>query len=194
MTLQQHMRQAGERALTSFPEKLRPDIYVVSLRISHGEYSTVHELWDYPYDPYMAIGYNTEAEVKRNLDAASDPDPGEIRWSYAYFLLDESGPIGHHPDDPTGTSLYLDEVKSRDLWDENDPTDEQLERLYAHFDEACVDVARHLHASGLVEEVMGRPVPIVLFDMFRPELEVELTRAANPSHLISDYTAFQEQP
>jgi hypothetical protein len=185
MTLQRHMRRAAEQAVRSFPEALLPDIYVISLRISHGEYSIVNELWDYPYDPYMAIGYNTEANVRQNLEGSS-ADPLEVRWSYAYMLLEESGPAGHHPSDPEGTALYLEEVKRLGLWN-----DEEGERLCTHFDDLCIDAARHLHSTGLVKEVLGREVPIVLFDMFRP-IEPDATQAANPPHLVpADYITFQ---
>ncbi|TDC81971.1 hypothetical protein [Actinomadura sp. 7K507] len=195
MTLQDHMRHAAGEALRSFPDALRPDIYVISLRISHGEYSNVHQLWDYPYDPYMAIGYNTEAHVRQNLEASSSPDPVEFRWNYAYMLLEESGPVGHHPDDPVGTDLYLDEVKSLGLWYEGDLPedleDEKSEALCAHFDELCIDTAKHMRSSGLIEKTLGRDVPIVVFDMFRP-IEPEATQAANPPHLVpDDYVTFQ---
>ncbi|GGT88006.1 hypothetical protein [Actinomadura citrea] len=196
MTLQQHMRRAAEDALRSFPEALLPDIYVISLRISHGEFSTVHELWDYPYDPYMAIGYNTESNVRQNLEGSS-ADPLEVRWNYACMLLEESGPAGHHPADPEGTALYLDEVKRLGLWYEPDEDaeaeqDEQDERLCAHFDDLCIDAARHLHSTGLVQKVLGREVPIILFDMFRV-IEPGATQAANPPRLVpAGYLTFQQ--
>ncbi|MCP9966921.1 hypothetical protein [Actinomadura madurae] len=186
MTLQQHMRRAAEQAVLGFPEALRPDIYVISLRISHGEYSTVHELWDYPYDPYMAIGYNTETNVRQNLEGSS-ADPLEARWNYAYMLLEESPPAGHHPADPEGTALYLEEVKRLGIWHEDED-----ERLCAHFDDLCIDAAKHLHSTGVVKKVLGREVPIILFDMFRL-IEPDATQAANPPHLVpADYVTFQE--
>lgn len=197
MTFQEHARRAAADALRSFPEDLRKDVYVVSLRISHGEHSAVEQDWDYPYDPYMALGYNTESHVREELEGSSDPDPVEIRWSYAYMLLQEAPPIGHHPQDPVGTDLYLAEVKSLGLWFEGDlPEDvrsEKIEALCAHFDDLCVDTAEHLRSSGVIEEVLGRDVPVVLFDMFRP-VEPRLTLAANPPHLVPpEYVAFHEE-
>ncbi|GAA2252475.1 hypothetical protein GCM10010402_04550 [Actinomadura luteofluorescens] len=194
MTLQQHMRRAAEDSLHAFPEALRPDIYVISLRISHGEFSTVNELWDYPYDPYMAIGYNTESNVRQNLEGSS-ADPLEVRWSYAYMLLEESAPAGHHPADPEGGALYLEEVKRLGLWYEpgdDDAEEEQDEKLCAHFDDLCIDAARHLHSTGLVQKILGREVPIVLFDMFRI-IEPGATQAANPPHLVpADYLTLHQ--
>lgn len=52
-------------------------------------------------------------------------------------------------------------------------------------------MARHLHETGRVEEVLGRPVPVVLFDMDDPEEQIPLTAEANPPELVVDYLAWQ---
>ncbi|GAA2114094.1 hypothetical protein [Actinomadura alba] len=64
------------------------------------------------------------------------------------------------------------------------------ERLVVHFDEACIDLAHHLNTSGRVADVLGRSVPIVVFDMYRPGWEGIATKAANPPELVERY--FQE--
>ncbi|TNY37876.1 hypothetical protein EIO00_06655 [Thermomonospora catenispora] len=61
--------------------------------------------------------------------------------------------------------------------------------LIDHFDDLVIGLARHLHDSGHLEKVFGRPLPIVVFDMFRP-IEGEATAAANPPELIADYLAY----
>ncbi|MEV0774452.1 hypothetical protein ACIBLA_33910 [Streptomyces sp. NPDC050433] len=194
---QEHMRRAGERALEAVPAPLRAEIYVISFRIwRHDSLDSRH--------PYLAIGYNTESEVRRVLAAQRDPgsDPGEVRWSYAYWLLDETtGIVGHGPeptDDPAGAALHLAEIKELGLWyEESDHEDadgeEQSARdelLTAHFDDACLDLARHLHASGKLTEVLGRPVPIVPFDMYRAGYEPDLAETANPPEVVADYLAW----
>ncbi|MBA9002332.1 hypothetical protein [Thermomonospora cellulosilytica] len=197
MSLRDHLWQAGERALDAIPEKLRADIYVVSFRISHGEHSIRIDDFDYPYDPYLAIGYNTEDHFQRMADETS-VDAAEARWSYAYMLLEEAPPIGHHPDDSAGTDLYLAEVRSLGLWYDHtgDLSEEEIaergQALADHFDDLVIDLARHLHDSGRIEKVFGRRIPVVVFDMFRP-IEGEATRAANPPELITDYLAYYRE-
>ncbi|WP_381796544.1 hypothetical protein [Streptomyces niveus] len=200
---QEHMRRAGERALESLPAPLRPEIYVISFRIWR------HDSLDWRR-PYLAIGYNTESEVRRVLAERGDPasDPGEVRWSYAYWPLNETtGVVGHGPeptDDPAGAALHLAEIKELGLWyedfDDRDPDDETAEDdeeqearddlLIAHFDDACVDLARHLHTSGKLTEVLGRPVPVLPFDMYRTDDLDRLAEAANPPEVIVDYLAW----
>ncbi|MEU0954754.1 hypothetical protein ABZ353_20785 [Streptomyces niveus] len=201
---QEHMRRAGERALESLPAPLRPEIYVISFRIWR------HDSLDWRR-PYLAIGYNTESEVRRVLAEHGDPapDPGEVRWSYAYWPLDETtGVVGHGPepaDDPVGAALHLAEIRELGLWyedfdDSDAPDDETAEDdaeqearddlLIAHFDDACLDLARHLHTSGKLTEVLGRPVPVLPFDMYRAEDLDRLAEAANPPEVIVDYLAW----
>lgn len=201
---QEHMRRAGERALEALPAPLRSEIYVISFRIWR------HDSFDYRH-PYLAIGYNTESEVRRVVAAGGEP--GEARWSYAYWPLDvTTGIVGHGPestDDPVGAALHLAEIRELALWyeesddaddedgaddkdcaEDEDEQDRRDELLTSHFDDACVDLARHLHASGRLAEVLGRPVPIVPFDMYRAGYEPELAEAANPPEVVADYLAW----
>ncbi|MFI0716349.1 hypothetical protein ACH4SK_38280 [Streptomyces inhibens] len=202
MTFQDHMRRMGARALEAFPEALRPQIYVISFRIWRNDsFDDRH--------PYLAIGYNTEDELRRVPAEQRDPDPDEARWNYAWWPLDEIvGVIGHDPADPTGAALHTAEVKELGLWYEDDDDDDadadadadddddddeasvRNELLELHFDEACIDLARHLHSSGRITEILGRPVPIVLFDMYRAGYEETLTEAANPPEVVADYLAW----
>ncbi|MEU9746181.1 hypothetical protein [Streptomyces niveus] len=188
--LREHMRRAGERALEALPAPLRPEIYLISFRIWR------HDSWDYRH-PYLAIGYNTESEVRRAVAAGGEP--GEVRWSYAYWPLDETaGIVGHGPepaDDPLGAALHLAEIRELALWYEDESADEDEqdrrdELLTTHFDDACVDLARHLHASGKLTEILGRPVPVLPFDMYRAGYEPELAEAANPPEVVADYLAW----
>ncbi|MDJ0464417.1 hypothetical protein [Streptomyces sp. H27-C3] len=191
---QNHMRDGSERILARFPEELKPEIYAVSLRI--------WRIDDDARRPYVAIGYNTESQFRRELGRRSNSDPGEIRWNYAFWLLDGFETLGHVPEDPVGSALYWEEVKARGLWyegggEEDDlPGDVQDERdakddsLGVHFADACIDLARHLHSSGRLAEILGRPVPIVVFDMDCPGWEVEATEAANPPEVVADYLAY----
>ncbi|UVT09534.1 hypothetical protein AY578_09630 [Streptomyces thermocarboxydus] len=56
--------------------------------------------------------------------------------------------------------------------------------------DAVIDLARHLHADGVIERVLGRPLPVVVFDMARPGWEAHATEAANPPELIVDFKAW----
>ena len=48
---------------------------------------------------------------------------------------------------------------------------------------------RGLHECGRNVEVFGRPLPVVLYNMFDPDGMFSLTRAANPTDLVEEFLA-----
>ncbi|MGK5551989.1 hypothetical protein ACSNOI_10280 [Actinomadura kijaniata] len=189
MTFRQHMEQAVGHALTQFPAGAVPDIYTITFRIDSVDQD--------PRFPYLAIGYNTESEVARLLEGPGPVDPWEVRWSYAYFPpsgLEGVHVAGHDPErDPVGSGLHRQESLAQGLWYEDgdelseQDRDERDERLEARFHELCVDLARDLHAGGRIVETLGRPLPVILYDMFNPDEMFALTKAANPAALVADF-------
>ncbi|HUR03328.1 MAG TPA: hypothetical protein VM347_12360 [Nonomuraea sp.] len=191
MTFRQHMEQVAVRALAEFPEESGAEIYTVTFRIDSVDQD--------PRFPYLAIGYNTETEVARLLAEPSSPEAWEARWNYAYFPpsgLEGRRIVGHHPEhDPAGAELHRREAVAQGLWYEDEDglseqeQDERGERLDEQFHELCVDLARQLHTDGRIVETLGRPLPVVLYDMFNPDEMFALTRAANPAELVTEFLA-----
>ncbi|MFG3018009.1 hypothetical protein ACGFZQ_05555 [Streptomyces sp. NPDC048254] len=179
-----HLLEAATRVLERFPRELRPEIYALSFRI-----------WRVEHDdrrPYVAIGYNTESQYEAERNPA---DPREARWNYACWLLDGFEMLGNCPEDPVGGALYAEEVRRLGLWFDGDGSDAELDAkhdlLGLHFADACIRLAQDLHAGGRIEKVLGRPLPVVVFDVYWPGWEVEATEAANPHELIEEFLAWQ---
>ncbi|MFF7752861.1 hypothetical protein ACFZCP_27270 [Streptomyces sp. NPDC007971] len=179
-----HLLEAATGVLERFPEELKPEIYALSFRIWRVD--------DDDRRPYVAIGYNTETQYEREK---RPEDPGEARWNYACWLLDGFEMLGNVPEDPAGARLYAAEVEDLGLWFEDDDSEEdqdiRRELLQEHFAGACIELARRLHADGRIEKVLGRPLPVVIFDMYCPGWELEATEAANPPALIEDFVRWQ---
>ncbi|MFD8812762.1 hypothetical protein ACFV23_15075 [Streptomyces sp. NPDC059627] len=179
-----YLLEAATGVLERFPLELRPEIYALSFRIWRVD--------DDDRRPFVAIGYNTEIqyEAERRPD-----DPGEARWNYACWLLDGFETLGNCPEDPVGGALYVEEVRRLGIWFDGDGDAAELdaarELLALHFADACVRLARDLHDGGRIEKVLGRPLPVVVFDMYCPGWEVEATEAANPPELIEEFLAWQ---
>jgi len=181
---QHHLRTTAEDVIQRFPEALKPEIYALSFSIWRIDYDPRH--------PYVAIGYNTETQYEQ---AKYPGDVGEARWNYACWLLDGFEVLGNIPEDRRGSPLYVDDVKRLGLWfdgEGDDANEEQYEALVDQFAATCIDLARHLHTSGTLEAILGRPLPIVVFDMDCPGWEIEATEAANPPDLITDFLAWQK--
>jgi hypothetical protein len=189
MTFRQHIEQVAVRTLAEFPAESVSEIYTVTFRIDSVDQD--------PRFPYLAIGYNTETEVARLLGAPSPPDAWEARWNYAYFPssgLEGVRIAGHDPErDPIGAELHRREAVAQGLWYEDaDGLSEQErdgrgEQLDDRFHALCVDVARQLNTDGQIAKVLGRPLPVILYDMFNPDEMFDLTRAANPADLIAGF-------
>ncbi|MEU5876082.1 hypothetical protein [Spirillospora sp. NPDC047279] len=182
MTFREHVERAASEVLGEFPAE---GVYAVTFRIDSVDQD--------PRFPYVAVGYADEGVAARNAGRASDA--WEARWSYAYFGpagLEGVRIIGHDPEnDPAGAELHRREAEEQGLWydGEDEDTDERDERLDEWFHTLCVEVARHLHASGRIVAALGRPVPVILYDMFDPDAMFALTGAANPAELITEFAA-----
>ncbi|WP_371525321.1 hypothetical protein OG302_03540 [Streptomyces sp. NBC_01283] len=197
MPFRQHMGQMAARTLAEFPEELISDIYAVTFRIDSVDQD--------PRFPYLAIGYNTEAEAARANAETADTEPWESRWNYAYFPpsgLEGVRVIGHDPaHDPVGSDLHRQEAVTQGLWYEEEDEDclseqeqdERGEALAEQFRELCVDLARRLHEDGTLVGVLGRPLPVILYDMFDPDEMFAMTRAANPPDLVTEFLSEDPQ-
>ncbi|MGW0904094.1 hypothetical protein [Streptomyces sp. NPDC002853] len=202
-TFRQHMTEMAARALTEFPRESTAEIYAVTFRIDSVDQD--------PRFPYLAIGYNTETDVAREFAQGGGTEPWESRWHYAYFApsgLDGIRVIGHDPaHDPVGAELHRAESVAQGLWYEDEDEkgdegedglseqeeDERGEALAEQFHELCVDLARGLHADGRLVGALGRPVPVILYDMFDRDAMFDLTRAANPPELVTEFLSEDPQ-
>ncbi|MET9351538.1 hypothetical protein ABZY14_00720 [Streptomyces sp. NPDC006617] len=179
----EHVVRGVRHLVEAFPAGLRPDIYVVSLRVDHVDQD--------PRFPYVAVGHNTRREVRRVL-AHECSHEGTAAWEYAYWPLDGFGRVGHVPEDRTGSALHLAEAEAAGLWYEEEDgngngNEERGDLLVREFDVVCTAAARSLHADGCLYRVFGRSLPVVLFDMDRPGWELEATEAANPPGVIDGF-------
>ncbi|MEV8074067.1 hypothetical protein ACPCC5_20700 [Streptomyces pseudogriseolus] len=100
-----HLRSAAVGVLERFPAELRPEIYALSFRVWRVD--------DDDRRPYVAVGYNTETQYERERDPDDD---GEARWNYAYWLLEGFETLGNVPEDPVGSRVYEEEVRSLGVW------------------------------------------------------------------------------
>ncbi|KUF18895.1 hypothetical protein [Streptomyces silvensis] len=188
-SFQTHLRQAATGILERVPEQLKREIYVLALNI-----------WRIDADnrrPYVDIGYNTESQYEEQM--RRDSDHREARWNYAFWILEGFDRLGNVPEDRTGGPLYEEEVRNLGIWYdgefdlgrtlEDDGLRAKSGLLELHFHDAVVGLARHLHESGTIERIFGRPLPVVVFDMDCPGWEEEATKAANPVELIEDFLA-----
>lgn len=180
-------------ALRCLPRKLADDAYVVSFYIWNEEQD--------PRLPTIQLNVNTESQVatawppetaKRAASSA-----GEARWNYAFWRHDGDVSIADGAVDERGAHLRRRWAEQIGTWvDELPGHDEAAWARVAltteHFWDVAARVARRLHDEGVVVEVFGRSIPIVLHELEYFGAIVDANRAANPRGLIDDFERWFE--
>lgn len=173
-------RTAAVGVLERFPAGARPGIHALSFRVWRVD--------DDDRRPYVAIGYTAESRYERER---GPDDDGEARWNHASWLLEDFERLGNVPEDPVGSQVYVEEARRPGAWyDGESDLDRVLDDedvaararlLRAHFRDAVIDLARHPRADGVIERVLGRPLPVVVFGMARPAGRCTPPRGRRPA-------------
>ncbi|MFI6979242.1 hypothetical protein ACIBSV_11730 [Embleya sp. NPDC050154] len=190
MTFHEHLRRSAGQAIAAVPIAETREIYAVSFYIDHER--------DDPRRPILTIGYNTETQVEAvsNQPAGRPSDLAEARWNYAFWLQNELAVIGDSSHDPAGARAREDWIREAGLWyaepavaaDWTTAAERLAQQIDARFNEACIDLAAELHATGVIQESLGRPVPILIHELEYYDDVARWTEHANPPDLANEFT------
>ena len=172
-----HARAFVEAALRDIAPAEGCDAYVASLFVSDE-----HED---PTRPTAAVGYNTEAAVAAAV--ARGAEPWEARWSYAHWLQNDLGTLASDRADKVGLRLrarWLVELAARDGVT---PFAEHAGDILAAFMALLARVVDGLHRDGVVAEVFGRPVPVLIHGLEYDTATARHSRRANPDGLADPF-------
>ncbi|MEV6756536.1 hypothetical protein [Streptomyces sp. NPDC051214] len=188
MTYQDDLRTRAMRALNSITAAEATDIYALSFLVDNED--------DDPRQPVLTIGYNTEKQFRRSIADASDE--AEARWNYAFWLQNELTVIGDRARDPGGAAARHRWISELGLW-YDEPADSAdwtatvgplAAQIEAHFHQTCVQLAQHLHDSGVLEGAIGRHKPVIVHELEYHEAIARRTEAANPPGLADGFTTW----
>lgn len=195
---EQHVYEAAEAAVRSAPLDERGDTYVVSFFVYDEE--------DDPRRPTVTVGTNTESQVRLAVDPPADfvkpnpwwspADPDEARWNYAFWQQNALASIADTGRDPRGSTLREQWVRNAGWWvdepsgDDWDEFEAKGAEITAAFVRLCVATSLRLHASGVLDEVFSRPLPIVIHELEYYDEIAEQTLEANPDGLADDFAAW----
>ncbi|MCW2916692.1 MAG: hypothetical protein JWN52_4760 [Actinomycetia bacterium] len=190
MTFLGHLHDVAVNAFSSIPTDQARDIYAVSFLIDNID--------DDPRLPTLVIGYNTETQVQQTILAGRASGPAEARWNYAFWLQNQLTVIGDPTRDPAGAAAREKWIKDLGLW-YDEPADDAdwltavgplAQQIEVHFNQACSQLARTLHTTGVITATLGRPVPVLVHELEYYEQIARRTEAANPPGLADDFTAW----
>lgn len=188
MTFHDHLHALAQTAITSITAADAEDIYALSFLIDNEDGD--------PRQPTLTVGYNTETQARLRVHEASDQ--AESRWNYAFWLQNRLAVIGDRARDPAGAAARRQWISDLGLrYDE--PADPTLwiaavgslaATIEAHFNQACWQLARALHETGVIERCIGRSVPVIVHELEYYEGIARRTELANPPGLADEFTAW----
>lgn len=159
-----------------------PDIYAISFFVCTNE---AYSYRGFNNVAEWAISYNTEADC-------NDAGPfDEERWNYAFWNQNTTYII-----DPDNPNKFIDmlfdwyeEQGITNIGEENEDEmyDEDMNYIgkgpagYYELLEMAANVARKLHAEGVIKEQFGKDIPIIVHELEYYDLICEVTKKANPN-------------
>ena len=178
MTFDDHLLRTFREALAAIPAADAPDVYAISFLIGHQDNNR--------RKPTITIGYNTESQVKRALEHATEcrPGPAEARWNYAWWLHSDLAVIGDSARDPEGAAHITQWINDAPEFRENpEQVTTRFVRNFARF-------AHSLQEVGLIERAIGHRAPVLIHGLGYYEQTARQTEAANPPGLADDFAAW----
>jgi hypothetical protein len=154
-----------EHAFRRFAEGLRrldcdtrADAYAVALLVGY-EWGP-DESGEMRCGCHLTLFCNTEEQFRSQIANASDA--AEARWNFAFWRHEA---LVHVPDlAPNADGYVVPDATEMSLWQEwliaSGDADEEFATV-----ELAVQISQRLHTEGIIQEVFGRPVPIIIHNL-----------------------------
>lgn len=179
------MKEQLKRLIISNIEKWTDtDIYAISL--------FVYDDCDNPCKPTVTLGYNTESQIKKELDWASDEE--EARWNYAFWIqneffcfgTDETADVVKNWINENNLPYYDDDDPA---WD-NEEVYSKTEKITKEFVDVLVCIAKEIHEQGILTQKFGKEIPIIIHELEYYDEIAEQNIKANGRELVEDFVDF----
>lgn len=190
MKFPEHLRRRAEEGLDSLAGDGDHEVYALAFLVDNED--------DDPRRPVLTLRHNTETRVAQALPGADDP--ADARWNLAHWLPGALAVIADRARDPTGAAAREAWIRELGLWyqDGLDADGRPVAigllalEIQDRFHSACVALARNLHSTGVVENALGRPVPILVPEWKHHPAGAAQTLAANPAGLAEEYIVWAD--
>lgn len=158
----------------------KSDIYAISFYEDH--------LHDNPTKPMVYIGYNTNEQVKNEIEEGNYEEL-EAKWNYACWIQNELLCFGD--DEASMIRLWMEENGLKQLEDDDPELDDiECDEIDEKFMLLLAEVAAELHRTGYIKSQFGHEIPIIIHELEYYETIAEINKKANPEHLIEDFIKF----
>lgn len=163
---------------------LREDIYALSLYTDTGDTTA----------PELVLSFNTRTRITQALAGQTGgfglpADENEAKWNFAFWLQTPNVRLLTPPESRDGI-LWQELLSERGgSYSEADDFDiESFESSVTQLlNEVGVAAARAMHGTGLIREIFGRDIPIIIHNLEYDDETAERTAAANPPNLTTEF-------
>jgi len=174
-----------QRRLREMPPQLAKDVYAISLYIDVAEQE-------------ITFSVNTNSQVELALAGKSKgyglpSGEQEARWNYAFWMQEPGSRFLTPPgsEDAKLWNSILEELGFHQYSEKDDFDIEGYEIGVAKaLSELCIKVSRALHASGIIQEVFHRDVPIIVHQLEYDDAIADITESANPAGVSAEFVAW----
>jgi len=173
-----------QRRLREMPPQLAKDVYAISLYMDVAEQE-------------ITFSVNTNSQVELALAGKSKgyglpSGEQEARWNYAFWMQE---PVSRFltPPGSEDAKLWRSVLEEHGLqYSEEDDFDiEGYEIGVAKaLSELSIKVSRALHASGIIQEVFHREVPIIVHQLEYDDAIADITESADPAGVAAEFVAW----
>jgi hypothetical protein len=153
-----HAFQRISAGLRRLAVETRRDIYAVALLVDY-EWGP-DEAGEMQSGSHLTLFCNTEEQHRSQI--ANALDAAEARWNFAFWRHEALTQV---PDlAPNADGYVLPDTSEMSLWQEwlrasGDASEE------AATVELAVRISQRLHTEGIIQEVFGRPVPVIIHNL-----------------------------
>jgi hypothetical protein len=182
-------------------EKLKSAI----INIDKSEIENIYALsfWFYNEDdelhfPTIIFSYNTKSNFQTNIENVTDEN--EAKWNFAYWLQNELEQIGG--EDDKSLSNWFKDSKHYYSEEENEIAEGDIElfdklctkgeKFNKEFIELIVKMSSELHKNGIIKEVFGKSIPIIIHELEYYDKPVNWTKKGNPTGIVNQFTDWVE--
>jgi hypothetical protein len=165
------------------------DVYLLSFCLDDSQEE------HYPWHPALYLSYNTLTQWQAHIPRASDAD--EAKWGLPFWTADFRLAL---PGSIFTGQVDVDAVRHRDAWLRDlglvPPTSQADEAFDSQaewdvFVPLCAEVARRLHAQGVILATFGRIVPIIMHDVEYSDATIRYTPDVNPPGATREFEDYE---
>ena len=178
-SLAEELASRAAKALGQIPEQDRRDVYVISFYVYDEE--------DDPRRPTLTVGFNTNDQWRSSTPEASSEL--EAKWNFAFWIQNAVVTCGGGED-----SLVDRWVESTGHWFSDEDEDADFEGCLAMGEEItklwikeCCRAVQILHSTGVVIDLFGKAVPVLVHELEYYEEIAAQNEAINPEGVCDEF-------